>query len=65
MIGMTAQGNAGEAIETTVWLRLLTPGQIRSLPSIAVTPFPLADIPRVGIPTLIFVRSAVMYPATR
>ena len=54
MIGMISHGSAGEAVETAVWPCLLTPGQIRSLPSIAVTPFPLADIPRVGIPSTDF-----------
>ena len=54
MIGMILQGSAGKAIETAASPRLLTPGQIRSLPSIAVTPFPLADIPRVGIPSTDF-----------
>ena len=54
MLGMSSQGSIGEAIETIAWPRLLTPGQIKSLPSIAVTPFPLADIPRVGIPSTDF-----------
>jgi uncharacterized protein (DUF58 family) len=54
MISGIREGSAGEAIETTVQPRLLTPGQIRSLPSIAVTPYPLADIPRVGIPSTDF-----------
>jgi len=54
MMGVTVKGSAGEAIVTTAWPRLLTPGQIRSLPGIAVTSFPLADIPRVGIPSTDF-----------
>jgi len=54
VIGTSSQGSIGEVLETIAWPRLLTPGQIKSLPSIAVTPFPLADIPRVGIPSTDF-----------
>jgi uncharacterized protein (DUF58 family) len=54
MIGGVFAGSTGAAVEINVWPRLLTPGQIRSLPSIAVTPYPLADIPRVGIPSTDF-----------
>ena len=54
IISMSSQGIIGEAIKTAASSRLFTPGQIRSLPSIAVTPFPLADIPRVGIPSTDF-----------
>jgi uncharacterized protein (DUF58 family) len=51
---MKYEGIIGESLDITVWQRLLTPGQIRSLPSIAITPYPLADIPRVGIPSTDF-----------
>jgi len=54
LIGMKSEGISGESLDITAWQRLLTPGQIRSLPSIAVTPYPLADIPRVGIPSTDF-----------
>ncbi len=49
-LGMIAsQGTAGDSYELTVLPQLMSPRQIKSLPSLAVAPFPMSDVARMGI----------------
>jgi len=43
-------GNAGRSVEMEVWPRFYRPRTVRSLPGLSVSPFPSADIAKIGIP---------------
>ena len=43
-------GVDGDALEITVWPHLLRHRQVRSLKELALSPYPLADVSKIGIP---------------
>jgi uncharacterized protein (DUF58 family) len=50
-LGLTrASGIVGEHLDLEVWPRFYCPRQVKSLPALSLSPFPSADIARIGIP---------------
>ncbi len=43
-------GNAGQQIDLEVWPRFYLPRRVENLPGLSVSPFPSADIAKIGIP---------------
>jgi len=43
-------GSAGDSLEITVWPHLLRHRQVRSLKDLGLSPYPLADVAKIGIP---------------
>jgi len=44
------RGSAGEHLDIEVWPRFYLPRRVKSLPGLSVSPFPSADIAKIGIP---------------
>ena len=44
------QGSAGEHVDLEVWPRFYRPRTVKNLPGLSVSPFPSADIAKIGIP---------------
>jgi len=46
----TDAGTAGDTLDISVWPHLLKHRQVRSLKDLALSPYPLADVSKIGIP---------------
>ncbi len=46
----TEHGTIGEHLTMEVWPKFFRPRQVKTLPALSISPFPSADIARIGIP---------------